>query len=185
MRATHLLVAMAILILPITVLAQDKYGTREGVITFTSKTPLEDIIAVNHSVASVLVVSTAEIQFSALIKAFEFKKALMQEHFNEDYIESSKFPKAFFKGHFVLREGDDLTQVGTHEASVEGTLTIHGVDKPLSVQATLETNKDGTISALSTFELHPEDFRIEIPGIVREKISKMFNVQVKVTYSKL
>ena len=185
MNASHLMVASVLLSLPFSVLAQDKYGTRDGVITFSSQTPLEDIIGVNSNVASVLVLSTGEIQFSALVKAFEFEKALLEEHFNEDYMESSKFPKAIFKGHLVPKEGDDLSKVGIHEVGVVGILTIHGIDKPLSTHATLETDKEGNISAKSTFELHPEDFGIEIPGVVRDKIAKTINVKVEISYSKL
>ena len=78
-----------------------------------------------------------------------------------------------------------MSKVGTHEVGVEGTLTIHGIDKPLSTRASLETDKEGKISAKSTFELHPEDFNIEIPGVVRDKIAKTINVKVDIAYSKL
>ena len=80
---------------------QERFFTKTGSISFFSKTPLEDIEAHNRSVTCVLDSKTGNVQFAVLMKGFEFKKALMQEHFNEDYIESDKYPKAEFKGQIV------------------------------------------------------------------------------------
>jgi YceI-like domain. len=78
--------------------AQDKYFTKSGKISFYSKSSLENIEAHNKSVTCVLDTKTGNLQFAILMKGFEFEKALMQEHFNENYVESHKFPKADFKG---------------------------------------------------------------------------------------
>lgn len=165
--------------------AQDKLGSRDGTITFFSHAPLEDITAVNHKGASVFVPSTGAIEFSALIKAFEFKKAMMQEHFNENYMESDKFPKAVFKGHVVPNAGDDLSKPGSHTVSVDGLLTIHGVERPLTTPATLVVASDGTIKANCMFHVKPEDHGISVPGVVREKIAERIEVTVDIAYGKL
>src|SRR6476659_3333260 len=87
-----------LMMLSLTVQAQGKFYTKSGKISFFSSTPLEDIAATNKSVVCLLDSKTGDLQFAALIKGFEFKKALMQEHFNTDYVESTKYPKAEFKG---------------------------------------------------------------------------------------
>lgn len=185
MKTNHLMLFGALALLPCLTHAQDKYGSRDGGITFFSEAPLENITAVTHKAASVLIPATGEIQFSALIKAFEFEKALMQEHFNENYMESSTFPKAIFKGRLVPKDGDDLTKPGTYDVGVEGTITIHGVEKPLSTSATLVVAKDGSITAKSEFNVKPEDHDIAIPGVVRGKIAESIKVSVDITYAKL
>lgn len=185
MNTAKTMICAAILLLPSIATAQDKYGTRNGEISFFSSTPMEDISAINTKVASVLVPATGAIEFSALIKAFEFEKALMQEHFNENYMESATFPKATFKGKLVPVENDDLLQPGTHPVNVEGTLTIHGVAKPIKAKGTVVVAEDGTIDATSDFDIKPEDHDITIPGVVRAKIAEMITAKVRVTYSKL
>lgn len=175
----------ALLFIPVLSNAQDKYGSRDGTITFFSHAPLEDITAVNHKAASVFVPATGAIEFSALIKAFEFKKAMMQEHFNENYMESTTFPKATFSGHVVPKNGDDPARIGTHVVDVEGTLTLHGVDKPLRSTASLEVAADGTIKGTCEFNVKPADHGISVPSVVREKIAEDIKVSVDITYIKL
>lgn len=176
---------LTLMLWPAVVSAQDKYGSRNGTITFFSSAPLEDITAVNRNAASVLIPSTGAIEFSVLIRAFEFEKALMQEHFNENYMESAKWPKATFKGRIVPNAGDDLTKQGVHSAEVDGTLNIHGVERPLHTTAQLISGPDGRIKAGCTFEVKPEDHAIAIPGVVRDKIAKSIQVTVDITYRKL
>lgn len=185
MSRIHSFLAAVLVLAPFLSNAQDKYGSRDGTITFFSHAPLEDITAVNHKAASVLVPATGAIEFSALIKAFEFKKAMMQEHFNENYLESASFPKAVFKGHVAPQEGDDLARVGTHKVDVVGTLTLHGVDKPLKTTASLEVAADGTIKGTCEFNVKPADHDISVPSVVREKIAEDIKVSVDITYTKL
>ncbi|MBK9421907.1 MAG: YceI family protein [Flavobacteriales bacterium] len=185
MKTAKTLIYAAILLLPSMSMAQDKYGTRNGEISFFSSTPMEDISAINTKVASVFVPTTGTIEFSALIKAFEFEKALMQEHFNENYMESSTFPKATFKGKLVPAEGDDLSKTGIHAVNVEGMLTIHGVEKPMKAKGTVEVGADGTVKAMCDFDIKPEDHGITIPGVVRAKIAQTITAKVRVTLSKL
>ncbi|MBP8822844.1 MAG: YceI family protein [Flavobacteriales bacterium] len=172
-------------LLPALLAAQTHFATRSGEVSFFSSTPMEDITAVNRKVTSVFDPSTGAVEFAALIKAFEFEKALMQEHFNENYMESATFPKATFKGMLKAAAGDDLATVGTHIVTVAGDLTIHGVTRPVSVQGTIVTSAAGTMKATSAFEVKPEDHGIKVPGVVRDKIAKSVQVKVRLEYAKL
>jgi polyisoprenoid-binding protein YceI len=119
-----------------TIYSQDKYFTRTGTLSFYSETPIENIEAENNQASAILDIQTGEIAVSAQMIGFEFEKALMQEHFNENYIESDKFPKATFKGKILNYSGapDDSE---TTEVTVEGVLTLHGVSKDISTTGTL------------------------------------------------
>jgi len=185
MRSNRHALNTALFLLPLVLAAQDKWGSRDGEITFFSSTPMEDITAVNPKVASVFVPSTGAIEFSALVKAFEFRKAMMQEHFNEDYMESDQFPKATFKGKVIAKSGDDLTRPGAHAVSVEGDLTMHGVTQHITVPATMTTAADGGIQAVCDFKVKPADHGIKVPSVVREKIAESLDVKVKIGYTKL
>lgn len=148
-------------------------------ISFLSKSPLENIEAHNKNVLSVWDVNTGRIEFSLLMREFEFKKALMQEHFNEDYVESDKYPKAFFKG--VISGGNPFSTEldGIYNVTINGTLTIHGITQQVSVPATI-TIKNKAVSARAEFTVMPADFNIKIPAIVANNISKEIKVQVYV-----
>lgn len=150
--------------------AQDKYFTRDGFISFFSSTPVEDIKANNENVSCIIEVNTGKIEIAALMKAFQFKKALMEEHFNENYVESEKFPKATFKGLISNMKDINLKQDGVYKAEVKGKLTIHGEEKEISSQGTIEV-KGSKIVLKSEFNVSPEDYAIEIPSVVRDKIA--------------
>jgi len=155
------------------------YMTKTGFIGFYSKTPLEDIKAENNQVYAVLDPANHHIAFALLLKGFIFPKELMQEHFNENYVESDKYPKATFSG---ACSGDmDLAKEGTYQVVIKGTLSLHGVTQPLETTAQLEV-KSGQILGTSSFRLKPEDFQIQIPGVVRDKIAKEINVRVQITW---
>lgn len=159
--------------------AQSKYFTRNGTVVFHSSAPLEDITADNRSVTAVLDAESGALEFSALMRSFNFKKALMQEHFNENYVESEKFPKATFKGKVVDMDKVDFATPGTYPVTVSGDLTLHGVTQPLTTEAVFEVG-DAAITGKSEFIARPADFDIEIPGIVRDKIAKEIKVTVDV-----
>lgn len=158
-----------------------KYLTREGYIRFFSSTPMEDIEATTNQASSVLDAATGEIVFQVLMNSFTFEKALMQEHFNENYVESEKFPKAMFKGKVNGLESIDLAKDGTHEVEISGEFTVHGVAKERTVKATLSV-ADGEILIESKFDVVPEDHDIEIPSVVRGNIAKNIEVTVKAKY---
>ncbi|HLK31019.1 MAG TPA: YceI family protein [Puia sp.] len=151
--------------------------TRTGFIGFYSKTPLEDIKAENNQVYAAIDASKKNIAFTLLLKSFIFTKELMQEHFNENYVESDKYPKANFTGSFT---GDFVPDKdGAYNVLVKGNLTMHNVTKAIEVPAMLEV-KSGKVSGKSEFKLNPEDFNINIPYIVREKITKEIIVRVNI-----
>lgn len=161
--------------------AQELFFTRNGHVDFFSSTPMEDIKAENDKVTSIINVTTGEIEFSMLINAFQFEKALMQEHFNENYMESTKYPKSFFKGKINNIDKVDFKKDGTYPVKVSGDLTIHGVTKPVSTDGTIIV-KDGKFTAQSSFLVNPEDYKIEIPNLVRDKIARELKVNVEGTY---
>ena len=170
-------------LLPAIAFAQERYATRTGEISFFSHTPVEDIEAVNHKATSVLDATTNAIEFAVLIKAFEFDKALMQEHFNENYMESNTFPKASFKGKLSGITADQLKKAGTYEVTVTGDLTIHGVAKPATSKGTFTVDANGAIKATSEFAVKPADHGIKIPGGVN--VADQIQVKVKMDYQKM
>jgi hypothetical protein len=161
-----------------------KYMTKNGYIGFFSHTPMEDIKGDNNQVVGVLDISTGEIVFQALIKSFHFDRALMEEHFNENYMESDKIPKSIFKGKITNLSAVDFTKPGTYDVTVEGDLTIHDVTNKISTKGTIEVVSGG-INASSKFNIVPEDYKIAIPGVVREKINKDLAVTVTMKYTPL
>jgi hypothetical protein len=159
-----------------------KYLTKNGYIGFYSHTSLEDVKADNNQVASALDISTGEMVFQALIKSFHFDRALMEEHFNENYMESDKIPKSVFKGKITNLSDVDFSKPGTYNVTVEGDLTIHDVTNKISTKGTIEV-VNGGINANSKFSVVPEDYKITIPGVVRDKIDKTLEVTVAIKYT--
>lgn len=164
-----------------TIFAQ-KYISKTGHIWFFSHTPLEDIEAHNRQVVSILDVSNGDLAFNLLIKSFEFKRALMQEHFNENYMESDKIPKATFKGKISNINKVDFKKDGKYPVDISGDLTIHGVTKPFSTVATIVI-KSGVITAKSNFAIIPKDYNIIIPSLVENKIAKQIDTSVELSYT--
>ena len=113
---------------------QTRYIERTGKASFFSEAPLENIEAHNEQVLSLLDVEKGEVAASMLMKSFQFQKALMQEHFNEKYIESDKYPKATFKGKITDMNKVDLSKDGNYTVDVEGEITIHGETQPLKTK---------------------------------------------------
>jgi polyisoprenoid-binding protein YceI len=155
--------------------------TKTGFIGFYSKTSLEDIQGENNQVYAVLDPASHHLAFAVLLKGFIFPKELMQEHFNENYVESDKFPKATFSG---TCSGDmDLSKDGVYQVVVKGDLNLHGVTRALETTGQLEV-KNGKITGSSAFKIKPEDYQIMIPGIVREKIAKDIDVKVQIVWTR-
>jgi hypothetical protein len=159
-----------------------KFMTKNGFISFYSKTPMEEIKAENNQVVSALDVTTGEMVFQALIKSFHFERALMEEHFNENYMESDKIPKSTFKGKIANLSSVNFTKPGTYDVTVDGDLTIHDVTNKVSIKGTIEVVSGG-INANSKFNVVPEDYKITIPGVVRDKIDKNLEVTVTMKYA--
>jgi polyisoprenoid-binding protein YceI len=159
-----------------------KYMTKNGYIGFFSGTPVEDIKADNNQVASVIDISTGEVVFQVLIKSFKFGKALMEEHFNENYMETEKFPKSTFKGKITNLTTVDFSKPGQYDVTVEGDLNIHDVTNKISVKGSINVVSGG-INANSKFTIIPEEYKINIPGVVRNNIAKAIEVTVTMKYT--
>jgi hypothetical protein len=179
MKIKILLIAMLALS---QVIQAQKLITKTGHVWFYSKTPVEEIEAHNRQAVSTLDPATGDIVFMLLVKSFEFKRALMQEHFNENYLESDKFPKASFKGKITNLDKINFKKDGVYNTEVSGDMTIHNVTKPLSAKGTLEV-KGGTVIVGSKFLTTAHDWDIEIPTVVEDKIAKQIEVTVEATYT--
>lgn len=179
----HVILFILCLIIVLSADAQ-KYMTKNGYIGFLSQTPVENIKGDNNQVAGVLDISTGDLVFQALVKSFHFDRALMEEHFNENYMESDKFPKSVFKGRIINISSVDFSKNGIYEVNVEGDLTIRDATNRITAKGTLEVITGG-ITATSKFNISPEDFKINIPGVVREKINKNLEVTVTMKYTPL
>ncbi len=155
--------------------------SRSGKITFYSKAPVENIEAVNNEVATFLDTQKGEFAFIVLIRSFKFKKALMEEHFNENYLESNKYPKANFKGMITDLNKIDFSADGTYPVIVKGEMTIHGVTKNIEIPGSIVIS-NGNISANSKFNLNVKDYNIKIPGTVINNIAEVVEVTVDCKY---
>ena len=153
------------------------YQTRTGFIGFYSKTPLEDIKGENNQAYAIVDAGGKKLAFAALLKGFIFPKELMQEHFNENYVESDKYPKATFSGTYTGEV--DLNRDGIYKVTVSGKLTLHNMTQTVETPATLEV-KAGHLIGVAEFHLKPEDFNISIPSVVRDKIDRQMLVKVNI-----
>ena len=160
-----------------------KFLTKNGNIRFFSDAPLEKIEAGNRQVNAALDVATGDFIFKVLMKSFEFEKALMQEHFNENYVESDKFPNATLLAKITNIKEVNLSKDAVYPVNVEGKLTIHGVTKAVKETGTLEV-KQGKIIGKSKFRILLPDYKIDIPGAVMKNISKTVEISVEVTLDK-
>jgi hypothetical protein len=154
-----------------------KYMTRTGKITFFSSTPLENIEAFNNEVSAVADAGSGDVIFQAPIKSFKFEKALMQEHFNENYMESDKYPKAEFRGKIANLSAVNFTKDGTYNVTATGKLTMHGVTRDVSAPGTI-TVKGNEATINSKFKVRTADYGIKVPALVEGKIAKEIAVTV-------
>ncbi len=165
------------MLVQVSVVTGQKYFTKVGRIHFISEAPLEKIEASNHNALIIFDAASGKMECSVLIKGFQFDKALMQDHFNENYMESHKYPKGIFKGSILNMNEIHLQKDGTYTANVKGELTLHGVTKPFITSGQIQV-KSGKISASSTFDILVADFDIQIPKVVKENISKTVQIVI-------
>lgn len=158
-----------------------KLMTRSGKITFFSATAIENIEAFNNEVAAAINTATGDVVFQVPVKSFKFEKQLMQEHFNESYMESDKFPKADFKG--KMNAADLGTKDGTYKTTVSGQLTIHGVSKEVQIPGTI-TVKGGELTLNSKFNIALADYKIQIPSVAAGKIARQIEITVNTILKK-
>ena len=159
---------------------QDIYVCKNATVSIYSKAPIEDIEAKTDKGTSVFNAATGEFAFSVPIRSLKFDKALMQEHFNENYMESDKYPQASFKG--KLAQTPDVTKDGVYPVMANGVLEVHGVKQSRTIPGKL-TVSGGVISLSSEFMVACKDHKIEIPTLVFHNIAETIKVQVNASYS--
>jgi len=160
------------------IFSQEKYLAKDGYISFFSHSLVEDIKADNNQVLSIIDKETGEIAIQLLMRSFLFKKALMQQHFNESYVESHKYPKAKFKGYIINFK--DLNKENSN-TEIKGTLSIHGKEKEISTIAKVIIH-EGEINISGDFMVEVADFNIKIPAIVRNNIAKIIKVTFEIKH---
>ncbi len=179
----NIIILIAILVSS-TALNAQKFFTKKGDISFYSETSMEKFDARTNTAVCVLDIETGNMEFSALIKSFHFEKALMEEHFNENYMESNTFPKSTFKGKIENISKIDFSRNGEYPISVIGKLNMHGVTNDINVSGKLNIKGDD-ITLSSDFKIALADYKIDIPAIVRENISKEVLIKVRTTLQEL
>ena len=160
----------SLVLLSVLATAQDKFFTKSGKISFISKGNIETITAKHKGITCVLDSKSGAVQFAVLMKGFEFRKALMQEHFNENYVESDKYPKADFKGQVVNNSEVTYTKDGVYNVKVKGSLALHGVTKEIETPGKI-TVTGGKPQLNADFNILVSDYNIKIPAVVKENIS--------------
>ncbi|MBB4807519.1 hypothetical protein HNP38_002825 [Chryseobacterium defluvii] len=153
-----------------------KYNSKTGKVTFEASVPLfEDVFAQDDNNVIVLNADTGDMASISIIKNFRFKVKLMEEHFNESYAESAKYPKTTFKGKIANFDKTKLT-AAPQKFTIQGTLNFHGVDKAVTSTASIYT-KDGKIYMQGGFVARPADYNVKIPKMVTKKIAENVNVE--------
>jgi polyisoprenoid-binding protein YceI len=169
--------------LSITAQAQ-RFITKNGHVWFYSEAPLETIEAHNNQANAALDIKSGDFIFRILMKSFNFEKALMQEHFNENYVESDKFPNATFKGKVTNLDAIEFSMPGKYDAKIEGELTIHGVTQKVATKGNFHVKND-MIHGKAKFNIAIADYDISIPGAVAGKIADVVEISVDVKLQEL
>ena len=163
-------------------MAQNPIIDRNGTASFFSEAPMEDIEAINNKVIGAIDLNQGAIAVSMFIKGFHFERSLMEEHFNENYLESDKFPKATFKGTITNFAELDFTKKGSFEAEAEGEIELHGVTKPIKTIVKFDVLKS-KIVATTAFKLSVAEFDIDVPKLVIKNIAEVVEVKALFNFS--
>ncbi len=155
------------------------FGTKTGRVSFFSAAPMEDIEAANSAVQGTYSAATGELAFSMLVSGFRFEKKLMQQHFNENYMESDVHPYATYTGRVAAPSAVNVSVDGAYAVEVVGTLTIHGVAKEVRAPGVLVV-KAGTVAASARFPLRIADYGVKVPKMMFSKIAEVVEVTVSV-----
>ncbi len=160
-----------------------KYSTKNGKVAFEASVPLfEDVYAESNTATVILNADSGEMASLMMVKDFKFKTNLMQEHFNENYAESAKYPKSSFKGKIMNFNKADLS-AKAKSYTISGTLNFHGVDKPVQSSASVYL-KDDKVFIQGKFIVRPADFKVKIPKMVVAKIAENVDVNYNFTLQK-
>jgi polyisoprenoid-binding protein YceI len=160
-------------------IAQTVFLATGGKVSFFSETKAENIDATTSSMTSVLNTSTGDIVFTVPMRTFKFKKSLMEEHFNEKYVESEKYPKSVFKAR--VNEKIDWTKNGVYNITATGTFDLHGVTKEVTEKGKITIN-EGKILLECNFQVSLKDYNIQVPSIVSSVIADLIDVKMSCTY---
>ncbi|WP_413999092.1 YceI family protein [Flavobacterium sp. W1B] len=172
---------LSLLLVANAIYAQEKMTAKNSSIVFEASVPFfEAVEAKNEKVNSILNTKKSTILFVAFITQFHFERSLMEEHFNNNYMDSKKYPKAIFKG---VIEKFDMKNINEKKGEylIRGEIVIRGKSKKINVIAQIKKIDEG-MELISSFSLNTDDFNIEVPSIVRSKISKNVNVSVKTVF---
>lgn len=176
------LLLVATLLTTMNLSAQVRYSTEVGSIQFKSDAPLELIQAASNNMKGIIDTDRKAFAFSVEMKTFQgFNSPLQQEHFNENYLETNKHPKATFSGKII--ENIDWNTAGTYDVRTKGKLSIHGLEQERIIRGTLVIG-EGTISLKSTFSVLLEEHQISIPKIMFQKISEEIQVVIEANLEK-
>ena len=176
----HIIVILLAWMSVINQAGQDLYACKNATISLFSSAPIEDIAAKTSTGTSVYNATTGDLVFSVNISSFQFRKSLMQEHFNSDYLESDKYPKASFKG--KIQERIDLTKNGSYPVTVTGELDVHGVKQTRTIPGSITVN-NGNVTMAAEFMVKCADHNIKIPKIVFHNIAESIKLNVSATYT--
>ena len=174
----HLFTILFFLI-AVAVSSQTIYSVEKGDVTFYSYAPLEDIKAESKQVNGLINTLTGEIAFIIPMRSFHFPKSLMEEHFNEKYIESEKFPQASYKG--KINEKIDFSATGVFQLTTSGILSLHGKEKEINEKGTIEISKE-KITLTTEFNVAISDFNIKIPQLLFNNVADTVQVKLKANY---
>jgi len=159
-----------------------KYITKEGHIEIFSKNPLFTIEALNKKVASILDFGNGDIVATTLVRSFKFHEALVEDHFNENYMESEKFPKASFKGKITNIKDVDLKKDGDYKITIKGTLTMHGETNPVDATGTIII-KDGKVTGKTQFNVSLAAYKIRVEESYKKSINDEIRLSVTFDYA--
>lgn len=181
MRKIMWIVVAGLLSFGVKVNAQ-KYITKEGHIEIFSKTPIFTIEGLNKKVASIVNFENGEVAASTLVRSFKFHEALVEDHFNENYMESEKFPKASFKGKIVNFKDVNLKKNGEYKITLKGDITIHGETKPVETQGTI-TVKDGKVIGKTQFNVSLAAHKIHVEESYKDAIKDEIRLDINFEYA--
>lgn len=160
----------------------DTYACQKGMVHFFSATAMENIDATTNSAICVLNTKTKKVFCKLKQSSFTFKDKLMREHFNENYMESDKFPVAQLD--MVIVEDIDFTKDGTYDITLKGTLEMHGVKKEREIKGKLIIKNGQPVSATAEFMVKLADHGIKIPSIVGANIAEDVKTNVEFAFEK-
>lgn len=152
--------------------------SRQGQVSFFSYTSVENIEAINNQALSILDRESGEIAVQILLRAFVFKKALMQEHFNESYVESDTYPKLFFEGKVIDL---DVPSADDSPKFIKGEMDFHGVKKEVEIKTVIEVNGEN-LTLFGNFIVPIDDFNIKVPPLLAPNIAKEIQVKFRFEY---